>query len=139
MNCAVKTILLLEDEPLVMKLLLVVLKRYDVISATTGEEALQAFGNLDRPVDLLITDVRVPGLSGIQVALRIRSQLPAFPTVLMSGYLSDGWRDVDTSDMEQLGSHSVVLLPKPFQAQALLKAVSGLLGTAPIETWKTAQ
>jgi DNA-binding response OmpR family regulator len=64
MNCGVKTILLLEDEPLVMKLLLVVLKRYDVISTITGKEALHAFGNLDRPVDLLITDVRVPCLSG---------------------------------------------------------------------------
>jgi CheY-like chemotaxis protein len=138
MNCGVKTVLVLEDEPLVMKLLLHILKQFNVIAATTGEEALQAFGNLDRPVDLLITDVRLPQLSGIQVALRIRSQRPESPVVVMSGYLANGWRDVDTFDLERLGSQSVVLLPKPFQARALLKAVFGLLGTSVTEISTTA-
>ncbi len=109
-----KTIILLEDEPLVVKFLQRVLKHYDVIPATTAEQALEDFGNLDRLVDLLITDVRLPRLSGIQVALHIREQIPLFPVVLMSGYLPDGWRDMDTLDLERLGSQSVAILPKPF-------------------------
>lgn len=124
-----KTLLLLEDEPLVMKLLRHMLKRYDLIAVTTGEEALQAFDNPDRPVDLLITDVRLPPhLSGIQVALRIRSVRPLFPIVLMSGYPLGAWRGADGADLEQLGSESVILLQKPFQTEALLGAVYGLLG-----------
>ena len=72
MNCVVKTILVLEDEPLVMKLLRHVLRHYQVISATTAEQALQVFGNGPGQVDLLATDVRLPTLSGIQVALLFR-------------------------------------------------------------------
>jgi CheY-like chemotaxis protein len=75
----VKTILVLEDEPLVMKLLWNVLKHYHVIEATTAEQALQIFAHRDSQVDLLVTDVRLPTLSGIQVALRIRLGLPEFP------------------------------------------------------------
>jgi two-component system cell cycle sensor histidine kinase/response regulator CckA len=132
-----KTILVLEDEPLVMKLMRHVLKRFDVISATTAEQALQVFGGGSQ-VDLLVTDVRLPRLSGIQVALRIRSELPAFPVLLMSGYLADGWRDVDTFDLERLGSESVVLLQKPFETQALLKAVYDLIGKPHAEIARTA-
>ena len=133
-----KTLLLLEDEPLVLKLLLHVLKRFNVIAVTTGEEALQAFHNRDRPVHLLITDVRLPRLSGIQVALRIRSERPAFPVLLMSGYLADGWRDVDTFDLERLGSESVVLLQKPFETQALLSAIYDLIVNPHAEIARTA-
>lgn len=123
-----KTILLLEDEPLVMKFLRLVLKRFNVISVTTGEEALEAFDNVNRPVDVLIADVRLARISGIQVALRIRSKRPLFPVLLMSGYLADGWRDVDADDIQALGSDLVVLLQKPFEIQALLNAVYGLVG-----------
>lgn len=123
-----KTILLVEDEPLVMKLLRHVLKRFNVIAATTGEDALQAFGNRDCPVDLLVADVRLGRLSGIQVALHIRSESLDCPVVLMSGYLADGWRDMDTFDLERLGSKLVVVLQKPFATQALLNAVYDLIG-----------
>jgi DNA-binding response OmpR family regulator len=133
-----KTILLLEDEPLVMNLLKLVLKRFSVIAATTGEEALQIFGNRDSPFDLLITDVRLQRLSGIQVALRIRSQCPEFPVVLMSGYPAGDWRGEDASDLEILGSDSVILLQKPFEAQVLLTAVCDLIGKPHAETARTA-
>lgn len=133
-----KTILVLEDEPLVMKLLRHMLRGFNVIAVTTGEEAVQAFDNLDRPVDLLITDVRLPRLSGIQVALHFRSLVPAFPAILMSGYLVDGWRDVDTFDLERLGSELVVLLQKPFAPHALLDAVYDLIGKPQAEIARTA-
>jgi two-component system cell cycle sensor histidine kinase/response regulator CckA len=137
MNCGVKTILVLEDEPLVMKLMRQVLRRYDVLSATTAEQALHVFAGGSQ-VDLLVTDVRLPSLSGIQVAIHLRSQFPAFPVVLMSGYLADGWRDVDTLDLERLGPESVVLLQKPFETQALLNAVYDLIGKPHAEIASTA-
>jgi CheY-like chemotaxis protein len=130
----VKTILILEDEPSVLKLLRLVLKHYHVIEATTAEQAFRVFARGDCRVDLLLTDVRLPTLSGIQVALQIRLGLPDLPVLLVTGYPSGGWRGVDAEDLERLGPHSVVLLPKPFQAQALLSAVDELLGATLIGT-----
>lgn len=124
------TILILEDEPSVMKLLRRVLKHYNVVEATTAEQALHVFAHGDCQVDLLLTDVRLPTLSGIQVALQIRSGLPEFPVLLVTGYPAGGWRGVDAEDLEKLGPESVVLLPKPFQTQALLNAVGELLATS---------
>jgi CheY-like chemotaxis protein len=59
----------------------------------------------------LITDVRLAGLSGIEVALHIREQIPSIPVVLMSGYL---W-DVENPNLEPLGSESVVILQSRFK------------------------
>jgi CheY-like chemotaxis protein len=133
-----KTLILLEDEPLVMKLFRHWLKHFNVIAATTGEEALQAFDNLNSLVDLLITDVRLPGPSGIQVALRMRSGLPGLPILLLSGYPVGAWRGADGEDLGRLGTKSVALLQKPFQAEAFLNAVSKLLGTVRTDTVPTA-
>jgi len=121
-----------------MKVLRLMLKQFSVVEATTAEKALQAFGNRDHPVDLLITDIRLPTLSGIQVALRIRSELPAFPVLLMSGYPEGGWRSADAIDLEKLGTDSVVLLQKPFQAKALLSAVYDLIGKPYVDIARTA-
>jgi two-component system, cell cycle sensor histidine kinase and response regulator CckA len=134
----VKTLLLLEDEPMVMRVLRLMLKQFSVIEATTAEKALQAFGDHDHPVDLLITDVRLPTLSGIHVALRIRSELPEFPVLLMSGYPAGGWRGTDAVDLERLGTDSVALLQKPFPAKALLSAVYDLIGKPYSDIAKTA-
>src|ERR1039457_1518937 len=88
-----KTILLLEDEPSVMKLLLHMLKDYHVIEATKPEEALLHFIDLDYRVDLLVADLTLPRMSGIQVALHLRSKLPALPLILTSGVPVSGWKE----------------------------------------------
>ena len=133
-----KTILLVEDDLSLTKLLRHVLKRFNVIAAATGEDALQAFGNRDRSVGLLVADVRLRRLSGIQVALHIRSESFDFPVVLMSGYLADGWRDMDIVDLERLGSKLVIVLQKPFATHALLNAVYDLIGKPHTEIARTA-
>jgi CheY-like chemotaxis protein len=119
-----------------MNLLRHVLREYQVVSSTAAEQALQVFGTCR--VDLLATDVRLPTLSGIQVALLCRSQVPTLPVVLMSGYLANGWRAVDTLDLDRLGTQSVVLLQKPFEPQALLKAVYTLIGKPSANIARTA-
>jgi CheY-like chemotaxis protein len=123
-----KTILLLEDDPLVSRLLRQILKRSNVIAVATGEEELQAFATCDHPIDLLITDASLLGFSGIQVALQIRTELPNLPVLLMSGCPAGGWRGADATDSERLGKESLVLLQKPVQAKSLLGAVSELIG-----------
>ncbi len=67
-----KRILLVDDEPLILKGLRFTLEQegYDILTAADGEEALQVF--FDQPVDLVLLDVMLPKLDGIQVCQRIR-------------------------------------------------------------------
>jgi DNA-binding response OmpR family regulator len=67
-----KRILLVDDEPLILKGLRFTLEQegYEILPAADGEEALQGF--FDQPVDLVLLDVMLPKLDGIQVCQRIR-------------------------------------------------------------------
>jgi DNA-binding response OmpR family regulator len=123
-----KTILILEDEPLLMKLLRHLLKQYTVLEATNAEEALRRFNENNRTIGLLITDVTLPKSSGIQVALLLRSELSRLPVILTSGYSAMVWSDQDSSDLARIGSDSVTILQTPFQPQDLLDAVRRLIG-----------
>ena len=133
-----KTLLLLEDEPSVMKLLHLMLKEYIVIEATKPEEALLLSSDLNHQIDLLVADLTLAGMSGIQVALHLRSTLPALPVILTSGFPVCSWSARDSADLETLGASGVVVLQKPFQKQIRLNAVHGLFGTAQPEKVRTA-
>ena len=118
---ATKTLLLLEDDPSVMRVLRMMLEQYTLIEATTGEQALGLFAEHGRKVNLLITHLTLPRSSGIQVALLFRSRTPDLPVILTTGYPISAWSDRDSADLERLGS--VAILSKPFQVQSLWKAV----------------
>jgi CheY-like chemotaxis protein len=82
------------------------------------EEAL----NGEIPVDLLVTDVMMPGMNGPELVERMRERLPSLPVVYTSGYLPspmDGRVRLD---------HDAVLLKKPLTSAGLLDAMSRLLG-----------
>jgi CheY-like chemotaxis protein len=128
-----KTILVLEDEPSVMLVLRSMLEQHSLIEASTAEQALRLFTAHGRQVDLLLADVTLPTSSGIQVSLLFRSEAPDLPVILTSGYDLSAWSDRDSADLERLGSRSVAILQKPFQAQDLLDAVRELTETAPSE------
>jgi len=122
-----KTILVLEDEPTVMKLLRCILAGYNLIEAGSAEEALRLFIRQGRQLDLLLADLILPESSGVQVALMLRSEIPGLPVILTSGYPVSCWSERDCADVERLGSPSVVV-PKPFRAPAISNAVSELIG-----------
>jgi len=128
-----KTILLLEDEPALLKLLAHALSSYHVIEATTADEALRLFAERGRHVDLLIADVSLPTGSGLRVAFFLRSEIQNLPVILTSGYPLDNWSASDTADLQRLGSSSVEIIQKPFPARALLNLVEKLLETASSE------
>jgi len=120
-----KTLLVLEDEALVMRLFLHVLRDYTLLEATTAEQALRLVADHACQIDLLVADVALPTKSGIYVALLLRAQIPSLPVILTSGYpLSRG----DSAYLESLDSNSVVMLQKPFQPEVLLNAVRQLIG-----------
>jgi FixJ family two-component response regulator len=106
------------------------LKEYDLIEATTAAEAFRLFRERKREVALLVADVTLPVSSGIQVAVHLRSEIPALPIVLIltSRHPVNIWIDRDTTNLERLGSDSVTIIAKPFQAQVLTSAVCELIG-----------
>ncbi|MGO9255721.1 MAG: response regulator [Bryobacteraceae bacterium] len=132
---AVKTILVLEDEPSLLNLLHRVLGRhgYAILEAASPEEAIRKFNDSDRQIDLLVADVGLPGVSGLQVALQLRSEVPGLRVILTSGYPSDAWNTQDTGHLGTLGSGSVSILLKPFASQMLLKTIAELIEAPPSE------
>ena len=133
-----KRLLVLEDEPSVMRSMRHMLRRYSIIEATTAEQALRLFKDSGRHVDLLLADVTIPTSSGIQVALLLRSEIPKLPVILTSESPVSCWCRNDFADLDRLGSNSVAILQKPFQVQGLLRAVRRLTGTALSESAGTA-
>ena len=98
-----KALMMLEDESPVRELLRHILTGWSLNVATNMEHALKLFIACDRQVDLLLADVTLPAGSGIQVALLLRSVLPALPVILTTRYPVSAWSVRDFLDLEKLG------------------------------------
>jgi CheY-like chemotaxis protein len=84
-----KKILVVDDDPVVGKSFDRVLsgKGYAVITAAGGEEALRKLST--ETYDMVFTDIRMPGMSGIEVAERVKASQPWLPVVIVTGYGSE--------------------------------------------------
>jgi PAS domain S-box-containing protein len=118
-----ETVLLVEDEPGVRALAETVLKKlgYKVLVADSGEAALEIWGERGGSIDVLLTDVIMPQMSGGDLAHRLREMNPRLKILFMSGY---------TDDM--IASHGVLagetqLIQKPFTAEALGRKLRSVL------------
>ncbi len=82
-------VLLVDDDDQVRRALGLLLKNlgYDTLLASDGEEALGIVAN--ETLDLMISDVVMPGMDGIQLSSKVREEYPQLPILLISGY-SDG-------------------------------------------------
>ncbi len=119
------TILVVEDEVQVRELVQEILQSegYTVLTASDGHEGLQLCIAYDGPIDLLLTDVVMPGLSGPEMAQCILPMRPTIKIVYMSGYASDA-----------IGDHGVLapgtaFLQKPYTPDILLRKVRETLDT----------
>ena len=119
------TILVVEDEVQIRELVQEILQAegYTVLTAADGDEGLHLCTAYDGPIDLLLTDVVMPGLSGPEMAQRIQPMYPAIKVVYMSGYASDA-----------MGDHGVLapgtaFLQKPFTPDILIGKVRETLDT----------
>jgi DNA-binding NtrC family response regulator len=83
--------LVVDDDPVVSKSFDRVLanKGYAVISAANGEEALSKLKN--EHYDLVFTDIKMPGISGLEVAEQVKASQPWLPVVIVTGYGSDAY------------------------------------------------
>ncbi len=117
------TILLIEDEAGVRRLVrrMLIERGYRVIEASCGEEALAAFETHHPMVDLVLTDVVMPNMCGIEIIKRLSAHTPGLKVLYMTGYSEDVVLERDDS------GKSVPLLKKPFQADALERKVRELL------------
>jgi DNA-binding NtrC family response regulator len=128
------TILVAEDEPVVLDLIVRTLVRsgYEVLAAADGRKATELIDRRGSEIDLLISDVFMPNVGGLELVELVRERHPSLPIVLISGY------GVATPPAVT-GAPAVVLLAKPFTAQRLTEVVNDTLaltplGMPPIET-----
>ncbi len=121
------TVLVVEDEPAVREIACAILGDlgYRVLEAADGEEALRTFGAHAAAVDLLLTDVVLPGpLRGRELAERLAAVRPAIRVLFMSGYTENSILHHGRLD------DGVQLIAKPFQREQLARRVAEVLGTA---------
>ncbi len=121
-----ETILLVEDEDAVRELAKTVLQSqgYAVLEATSAEEAEKlASGRRGKKIDLLLTDVVMPAMSGRELARRISAQTPQTRVLFMSGYTDNV---IAQGGVLEAG---VSFLQKPFSPRALAAKVREVLDT----------
>ena len=117
-----ETILLVEDETAVRLLARIILQRagYTVVDAGSPADAEVLWASI-APVDLLLTDVVMPGRTGPDLFRRLSAGRPDLPVLFMSGYA-----DWDLFDRAGI-AHTAAFLEKPFSARALLAKVRQVL------------
>ena len=118
-----ETVLAVDDDPTMIDLLEEVLKPlgYNVLSAASGEEALEMADKNQNDIDLLLTDVVLPGIKGQDLAKQLLHRCPDVNVLFMSGYLCPSMAH---SDSEQ-GFEAFI--QKPFSPNALLRKIRKLL------------
>jgi two-component system, cell cycle sensor histidine kinase and response regulator CckA len=119
-----ETILLVEDESGVRAFVRIALQRfgYRIIESDTAEAALILLKEYAAPIHLLLTDVVLPGMDGIELASHVTRERPDTRVLVMSGYARGAGSIGGRLDP------SIHLLEKPFTAQALLTKTRELLG-----------
>jgi CheY-like chemotaxis protein len=119
-----ETILLVEDESAVRAFVKIALQRfgYRVIEADTAEAALTLLNGYAGPIHLLLTDVVLAGMDGIQLAAHVTRERPYARVLLISGYAQGLGSTAGGLDA------SMHFLEKPFTTQALLTKTRQLLG-----------
>lgn len=118
-----KTILVLDDEPEIRKLVSAMVTQfgYNALTADSGDHALTMYKRLNGPIEMLITDVVAPGMSGPMLADKLTELQPDLKVLYISGY--DNTHVVQSYVVER--GHA--LLAKPFTMEELRGKMSKLL------------
>jgi signal transduction histidine kinase/ActR/RegA family two-component response regulator len=121
-----ETILVVEDEPAVRAVTerFLRLQGYDVYTVPSGQEALTFLREFPRQIDLLLTDVVMPGMSGRQLVELARQLQPSLAVMYLTGY------DDAARARQGLTDTGAVLLEKPFSPEALAQTVRQVLWAA---------
>ncbi|HEY5282034.1 MAG TPA: ATP-binding protein, partial [Polyangia bacterium] len=123
----IASVLLVEDNGMVRRSVEVTLHGmgYRVTAVESGERCLEVVRDLALPLDLLITDVVMPEMSGKELILRVHAMRPGLPVLFMSGY------DRSTLASRKQGVTAEHFLQKPFDSEDLSLAVRKAIGDGP--------
>ena len=118
-----ETILLVEDDPALRAMTLELLEDagYRVVAADAGDKAIDVASRLEEPIDLLVTDVVMPRMTGPELARRVGEQRRRIRVLFMSGYTEGAI--LPSSDLP----HDSAFVSKPFTRDALLGKIRELL------------
>jgi PAS domain S-box-containing protein len=113
------SVMVVEDESSVRELTSVVLRRagYTVTAVSDGADAMARLDDQPASIDVLVTDVVMPGMSGIDLAERVIERFPSAGIVLLSGY------NAETLDLDRVVRRGAIFLAKPVTSTDLLDAV----------------
>ena len=115
-------VLIIDDDPVVREQLerLYVQSGYAVSGFSSAEAGLR--GSTDGDVDFVITDIKLPGMDGVQFISQIHEKYPDLPVIAITGYA-----DIQTAvDVLKLGACDFVM--KPFDLAAVLESTQGGIG-----------
>lgn len=117
-----ETVFLVEDEAAVRRVTRIYMesKGYKVLEAADAGEALQTFQTYDGPIHLMITDMVMPGIGGLDLARTVAELRPSVAVIIVSGY-TDRAIDAESSDI------GAQFLRKPFSLDALARLVRSMM------------
>ena len=118
-----ETVLAVDDDPSLLGILEEVLSPlgYKVLSAGSGEEALAMAASHQNKIDLLLTDVMLPGIKGQELAKELLHSCPDVNVLFMSGYLCPSMAYSDSDQRFE------AFIQKPFAPNTLLRKIRKLL------------
>jgi two-component system cell cycle sensor histidine kinase/response regulator CckA len=117
-----QTILVVDDAPANLRIVARILERagFTVLTAADADQALAVVAERGDELSLLLSDVVMPGMSGIELAAQVRAERPHLPVLLMSGY--------PDAAAGEIAGPPVPLVSKPFTASQLLGSIEAALG-----------
>jgi CheY-like chemotaxis protein len=115
---AAKTVLVVDDHEPTRQTIARMLEAggFAVRTASNGPEALEVLAARRDEIDLVLSDVTMPGMTGIDLSYQIRDQYPDVPVAIVSGDVSELERSI-------IGRAEVPFIKKPFHAESLYSAV----------------
>ena len=119
------TVLIVDDEPVVMNVVKLILssRGFNLLTACTALEAIDISRRFNGHIDLVLTDLKMPGMNGIQLLEVIAQERPDTKALLMTG---------ESSSARNPGDLKFDIIYKPFVPQALLEHVASALKVAPM-------
>lgn len=111
------TILVVDDDPQMRESVSMLLSAcgHDMVTAENGEQAIEKFQQTD--IDVVLTDIRMPGISGVELAERLHDLNPELPVILMTAYA-----EIDVS-VDALHKGAFDFIIKPYKPDYLIRAI----------------
>lgn len=124
------TILVVDDEPMIRSLIVEFLTRKNIrtLEASTGQEALQIVDREDQYPDIIVTDLLMPDMDGLQLLSQLRQSVPTLKALMISGFYED------TVALAHVLDEKTRFLQKPFNFRMLERSLRALHPTLPVES-----